>query len=402
MLKYPLSNGTKAPDKTKPMSSTMVYFELIPGLPRIYLIPMWSLMPRLWKLRLRMRVYGCSLPHPLLHPGGRKLPRPPRWNVGFYAGTSAIYNKCTSKRAPQPTRHSIMGENGTSETVDAILEGDFDIDGTDLPPQMKQWLKSMQRTSKERDQTVQVEMTPKQFQEAFKAADEKTSSSPSGLHCTLWKAIAEKDDLCAYFLTMLSLPFMYCFVNDRWTKGIDVMLAKQQGNSQIHMTRLIGLLEADFNTALEWYYLIQTMGDAESSGLNPNQWGGLANRTATMCATRKLLLWEYARYARKTTASFFGDLSSCFDRVHTSIRLWFLKSSECPKQSANVEHKWSKEWNVSFEPLQVLQRHPIGRKTMISLCPVKYKGREILWHCGPYNHTRCWKHTIFSVPRCYS
>ena len=72
----------------------------------------------------------------------------------------------------------------------------------------------MQRTSKERDHTVQVEMTLKQFQEAFKVANEKTSSSPSGLHYTLWKAIAEKDDLCAYFSTMLSLPFMYGFVND--------------------------------------------------------------------------------------------------------------------------------------------------------------------------------------------
>ena len=84
----------------------------------------------------------------------------------------------------------IMGEHGTSEAVDVILDGEFDIDGTDLPTQMKQWLKSMQRTSTEKEHTVQVEMTPKQFQEAFKVADENTSSSPSGLHYTLWKAIA--------------------------------------------------------------------------------------------------------------------------------------------------------------------------------------------------------------------
>jgi hypothetical protein len=75
---------------------------------------------------------------------------------------------------------------------------------------------------------------------------------------------------------------MYGFVNNRWTKGIDVVLAKQKGISQIHMNRLIGLLEADFNTALKCYYPIQIMGNAESSGLNPNQWGGRANRTATM------------------------------------------------------------------------------------------------------------------------
>ncbi|EED87047.1 predicted protein [Thalassiosira pseudonana CCMP1335] len=84
-----------------------------------------------------------------------------------------------------PSFTAIMGEHGTSEAVDTILEGEFDIDGTGLPPQMKQWLKSMQRTSEEKEHTVQVAMTPQQFKEAFKAADEKTSSSPSGLHYTL-------------------------------------------------------------------------------------------------------------------------------------------------------------------------------------------------------------------------
>eukprot|EP00970_Alexandrium_tamarense_P013903 scaffold3774_cov137-Alexandrium_tamarense.AAC.4 len=53
---------------------------------------------------------------------------------------------------------------------------------------------------------------------------------------------------------MLSLPFTYGFVNERWTKEIDVMLAKEKGDTQIHKNRLIGLLEADFNTALKWYY----------------------------------------------------------------------------------------------------------------------------------------------------
>eukprot|EP00970_Alexandrium_tamarense_P018080 scaffold13317_cov92-Alexandrium_tamarense.AAC.3 len=61
------------------------------------------------------------------------------------------------------------------------------------------------------------------------------------------------------------------------------------------------------------------MGNAESSGINGNQWGGRSIRTATMCAMRKLLLWEYARLTRKTTATFFGDLVSCFDRVHKII-----------------------------------------------------------------------------------
>ena len=79
-------------------------------------------------------------------------------------------------------------------------------------------------------------------------------------------------------------------------------------------------------------------------------------------------------------------------------RLWFLKSLECPNLSVNVEHKRSKIWNVLYEQLQVLRRHPNGRRMEISHCPERYRGKEISWLCGHCNHTRCWKHTMLSVP----
>eukprot|EP00970_Alexandrium_tamarense_P004235 scaffold707_cov111-Alexandrium_tamarense.AAC.4 len=62
------------------------------------------------------------------------------------------------------------------------------------------------------------------------------------------------------------------------------------------------------------------MGNAESSGINVNRWGGRTNRTATMCATRKLLLWEYARLTRKTTATFKYIL-------HDIAEIWNAKVS---------------------------------------------------------------------------
>ena len=56
-----------------------------------------------------------------------------------------------------------------------------------------------------------------------------------------------------YLCVMMSLPFVYGFVNKRWLKMIDVMLEKKKGMRHIHMLRIIGLLEADFNTALKIY-----------------------------------------------------------------------------------------------------------------------------------------------------
>ncbi|KAL7514488.1 hypothetical protein ACHAXN_011839 [Cyclotella atomus] len=46
-----------------------------------------------------------------------------------------------------------------------------------------------------------------QFQMAFKAVSEKTSSSPSGLHYTIWKSLAVEDDFAGWMSLMMSMPF---------------------------------------------------------------------------------------------------------------------------------------------------------------------------------------------------
>ena len=58
-------------------------------------------------------------------------------------------------------------------------------------------------------------------------------------------------DFCVEFLCIISsLPFMYGFTNDQWLREIDVMLEKKKGARKIDLLRIIGLLEAVFNTAL--------------------------------------------------------------------------------------------------------------------------------------------------------
>ena len=184
---------------------------------------------------------------------------------------------------------------------------------------MKTWVKWFKMTPAERAlRPVPPEITPSEFAEAFKLTNEKTSSSPSGLHYTLWKSISEKEYLCSYMCIMMSLPFMYGFSNTRWETAIDVMLEKKLGVRSIHLMRIIGLLEADFNTALKIYGR-KLMANAEIAGISSSQWGGRPNCSAPDCATRKLLTSEYARYTFITIALFFGDLASCFDRMTTPI-----------------------------------------------------------------------------------
>ena len=73
---------------------------------------------------------------------------------------------------------------------------------------------------------------PEQFRSAFKSVREKTLSSFSTLHYTLWKAVAEDEDMSEYYAIMMSFPFQYGFAHPRWTTEIDLMLEKTEGEQK--------------------------------------------------------------------------------------------------------------------------------------------------------------------------
>ena len=72
---------------------------------------------------------------------------------------------------------------------------------------------------------------------------------------------------------MISLPFVYGFTNDRWLQEIDMMLGKKKGVRKIQLLRIIGLLGADFNTALKFFFANQMMIIVEENGLSDEQYG---------------------------------------------------------------------------------------------------------------------------------
>ena len=91
------------------------------------------------------------------------------------------------------------------------------------------------------------------------------------------------------------------------------------GVRKIHLMRIIGIVEADFNQALKILFTRQLMWKTKASGITPNQWGGRANRLAPDCASRKVLTFGYKWFMRQPIGSLFGDLSSCFDRMFPKI-----------------------------------------------------------------------------------
>ena len=137
---------------------------------------------------------------------------------------------------------------------------------------MKAWLKTLIQTDKEiKLPPITGVITTEEFKQEFKKEKENTSSYPSGLDYTVWKCIASDETLEEVFAIMMSLPLKYGFVNERWCRATDVMIEKKQGARKIHQLRIIGLIEADFNTALKLIFAKKRMSNAEISGLNGEQ-----------------------------------------------------------------------------------------------------------------------------------
>jgi hypothetical protein len=169
-----------------------------------------------------------------------------------------------------PTRaefQDILASHGMSKIALGIVNGTLDPSTLSLDEQATGFIRGLAKTDEEKTLSMPRQMSTKEFQAAMKVTHKDTSSSASGLHYTLWKAIAEDNKLSAIHAIMISLPFMYGFVCDRWRKIIDCMLEKKPGVRKIHIMRIICLFEADFNTLLKWMFNKFIMPNAEKSGL---------------------------------------------------------------------------------------------------------------------------------------
>ncbi|KAL7503770.1 hypothetical protein ACHAXN_002965 [Cyclotella atomus] len=156
-----------------------------------------------------------------------------------------------------PTMKLVRSEHGLSSFNDQILNGNL-ATTIETTPEIMDWFEIIKRPPTPVIETVVGIIDRESYQEMFKNATEKTSSGGK-IHYTLWKALAEQDDFAEFLCVMISLPFMYGFANPRWSNEVDVMLEKKPGVRKIHLLRIIGLLEADFNTALKYFFAKRMM-----------------------------------------------------------------------------------------------------------------------------------------------
>jgi hypothetical protein len=219
----------------------------------------------------------------------------------------------------RPLLTAIRANYGFNDMSSQILQGNT-IRLGDLTPEMGAFFQALQHSSSTRSlPQIDASFTSGDVQEMFKRAKERTSSDSTTLNYTLWKCLAQDDMIAGILSVLLSLPFLYGFVNDKWTSMTDFMLEKKPGVRQIHTLRIIGKVAAEFNTVLK--YLIGKKARDNFEATNPveDQHGFRPHRSSVDAAILKVLTFDCARLQKLTMGSIQHDMTAHFDRMYPAM-----------------------------------------------------------------------------------
>ena len=223
-----------------------------------------------------------------------------------------------------------IGYKADGCAVDLVLEGQITYETTHNATNLL--IKHLQaKTLTE----LSGEVTAADLRNKLKRWDEKTSTSPSGIHLghyhCLWRRpriqdeeqcqqiIDMQNELLGAMTVLLNYAMKFGHSYERWTKIVNVMLQKDPGNPRIHRLRVIHIYEADYNMilAIKWR---QATHFAEDNGLlNEGLYGSRPGRSAHDPAMLEVMQHEVYRMSMKSGINFDLDATSCYDRILPSI-----------------------------------------------------------------------------------
>jgi hypothetical protein len=167
---------------------------------------------------------------------------------------------------------------------------------------------------------ISCEITRQDFQQQWRKARERTSSSLSGLHYGHYKAAAESDFLSEIqaLMTVLAVTGGAPFI--RWQSGLSVMLENQWGVYRVDKLRAILLMEADFNFYNGLMFAKQMVNRAEqNSWITREIYGRRKNNEVIEVALNRRLILDISRQCRVPMAVASVDAQNCYDRIAHSI-----------------------------------------------------------------------------------
>ncbi len=141
-----------------------------------------------------------------------------------------------------------LGLLGTSPAAQSILQGTYQC-----PAEVDQYTQQLIAVLRlpPRPSKVPSGITREDFIRHWRRSWERTSSSYSGLHYGHYKASIDCPRVAEFHALITELAFSQGYSLSRWQSSLQVLLEKKPGAIRISDLRALGLLEADFNSAMK-------------------------------------------------------------------------------------------------------------------------------------------------------
>ncbi len=196
--------------------------------------------------------------------------------------------------------------------------------------------------------SVPIAITADQWKKYWKAINEETSSSESGIHFGHYIVRAKSDIVSHYHAARVSVTLAHTIQLDRWWWGLSVMLEKTLGVMLVTKLRAILLMEGDFNATNKIVYEVRMLQNARKHNQMPEEIFSKKNRMSDNCMLCKTLFYDIARQTRVGAAIASVEASNCYDRItHTMASLIFGKIVRISSPIEKI-HQWTSPLMMSL------------------------------------------------------
>jgi len=177
-----------------------------------------------------------------------------------------------------------------------LLSGEIDLDDI-VDDDTREMLRCFEMTAEIRaDGQISLHISRKDFQDYWKAMNERTSSSFSELHFGHYKTGARSDYISDVHAALSQLACTTGYSFERWQQGLTVMLEKKVGSIIVDKLRAILLMEADFNMVNKMMVGHRMIRKAEQHGTLPSDnTGGRRGECSADGGQKRVLIWDISR-----------------------------------------------------------------------------------------------------------
>ena len=226
---------------------------------------------------------------------------------------------------------------------------------------------NLMKRDRQKNYTWDCEISFEEFIEGFERWNERTSTSPSGRHLGVYKALilamrnrngefgkATKNKLSPKEMAESILKAIYILATrtmeyglhlKRWQKVVAIMIYKKVKNIEIENLRIIDLFEADFNLLIGTIFGRRAMyNQIRNKTIHQDQHGRPGGECQDVIFT-KLQHYTLSNLTKTPMGHFESDAASCFDRIVMEMALTCFRNG-------GANHNTVKMWEQTLQNAQ--------------------------------------------------